>query len=78
MGLVELFLPAYNSLSGKNLEILWWNDFFILGGIVLIVVYYQLSLSGAYPAFYLSGFRPVEAIKKVRSSNRSGKWNSLR
>jgi putative ABC transport system permease protein len=60
--LVILLLPVFNSLSGKsfNLETLLqpFNIFLLLG----IGLFTGLA-GGSYPAFYLSGFRPVSVLK---------------
>jgi putative ABC transport system permease protein len=60
--LAELTLPAFNHFAGKQLA----SDFFesplammILAGLALVVT----LLAGAYPAFFLSSFRPVQALK---------------
>lgn len=60
--LVYLFLPFFNTLSGKQLgfqlsELIWLLP--TLAGIGLITG----LLAGSYPAFYLSSFRPVAVLK---------------
>lgn len=57
----ELVLPAYNNLVDKQLFIDYQSyDFWLMGlGIVILTG----ILSGSYPAFYLSSFRPVETLK---------------
>ena len=59
--LAWLFLPWFNQLAGKQLTFPWSNAwlFPIIG---LAVVGIGL-LAGLYPAFYLSGFRPVQVLK---------------
>ncbi|MEO9966594.1 MAG: ABC transporter permease [Reichenbachiella sp.] len=59
--LAELVLPVYNQLIDKELFINYQSlDFWNIGiGIILITG----VLSGSYPAFYLSSFRPVETLK---------------
>jgi putative ABC transport system permease protein len=66
--LVELVLPAFNSFTGKNLDMNASGRFVTLGvlGLVTLVVGF---ISGSYPSFYLSSFRPVEVLKgKLRLS----------
>ena len=64
--LVILLLPVFNSLSGKsfNLQTLLqpFNIFLLLG----IGLFTGLA-GGSYPAFYLSGFRPVSVLKGALS-----------
>jgi len=69
--LVELFLPTFNQISNKNLEISITNFVFLLSliGFTLIVG----VISGSYPAFYLSHFNPNKVLKSgnaVKSKNR--------
>lgn len=62
-GLAELTMPVFNELSGKSIEInLLSNYHLLLGftGIALIIG----TLSGIYPAFFLSSFQPVKVLKK--------------
>lgn len=61
MLMVELLLPAYNNLVDKSLfvnysSLVFWQ---VAIGMVFIIG----LLSGSYPAFYLSSFRPVETLK---------------
>ncbi len=56
-----LALPLFNSLSGKLLSFPWSNGVFfiaIFGSSLLIGL-----LAGLYPAFYLSGFKPIQVLK---------------
>ena len=65
--LVQLALPAFNNLSGKNLslDIKPILAFVALGILVGIV-------AGIYPAFYLSSFKPIAVLKgKFTSSHKS-------
>ncbi|MEP1779895.1 ABC transporter permease [Reichenbachiella sp.] len=59
--MAELVLPAYNNLVDKQLFIDYLSyDFWLIGfGMILLTG----ILSGSYPAFYLSSFRPVETLK---------------
>lgn len=60
LAIVLLLLPEFNSITGKSLSI-QWNAGFIssLTGITLTTGF----IAGSYPAFYLSGFRPVTVLK---------------
>ncbi|MCI0693964.1 ABC transporter permease [candidate division KSB1 bacterium] len=64
--LVELFLPAFNDLVDKNLSVDYSNIAVLLGlggGALLVGL-----LAGSYPAFFLSAFRPVYALKSATST----------
>jgi len=59
--LVELALPAFNSLTGTTIDIPLGNYKFWL--IVLGCVSITGLLAGSRPAFYLSSFEPVKVLK---------------
>ncbi|SRR5579871_448 len=70
MLLIALFLPTFNTLSGKSISfqtLLEPGTFLILIGIVLFVG----LLGGSYPAFYLSKFNPVSVLKGSLSKGSS-------
>ncbi len=60
--LVAVSLPYYNELAGKELQIdfLWQPT--VLVSQVLLTFLISL-LAGGYPAFFLSSFKPIEALK---------------
>jgi len=60
--LAWLLLPAFNSLADTQFS---WNSLFqphVLLGLLLIWLLVAL-LAGAYPAVFLSGFKPTEVLK---------------
>lgn len=57
----QLVLPAYNNLVDKDLFIDFGSIGFWQIGIGIVLV--TGVLSGSYPAFYLSSFKPVETLK---------------
>ena len=59
--LVQLALPSFNALTGGRTHIPWQNGFFWL--IMLTGVFLTAILAGGRPAFYLSAFNPVKALK---------------
>ncbi len=67
LGLAYLFLPLFNILSWKELELPNNDPLFyvaLLGGGLVIGL-----LAGVYPSFYLSAFRPVNVLKGHRSAS---------
>jgi putative ABC transport system permease protein len=72
---VELFLPSFNTLSGKALEINYLDNWFTIPVLLLIGVIIGV-LAGSYPAFVLSQFRPTVVLKG--RFTRSGKGTFLR
>jgi len=70
--LVQLSLPFFNGLAGKNMSIAWKSPLFSLS--VLGFTLFTGIVSGSYPAFYLSKFRPTKVLKGVF---RTGRFASL-
>ncbi len=64
--LVEIMLPQFNNITGKHL-ILHYNSAFLLP--IFCITLLTGLLAGSYPAFYLSGFNPVNVLKgKIKAS----------
>ena len=69
--LVELLLPIFNSLAGKQLDldlslrnmVLFW---------VLIIALFTGLVSGSYPALLLSSFQPVTVLRGALKSGTRG------
>lgn len=59
--LVYLFLPAFNDITQKQIELPFSMPFFWLAIAALIGV--TGFVAGSYPAFFLSAFHPVEVLK---------------
>lgn len=65
--LIYAFLPAFNNLANKSIEfgfILQPDILLISIGIFVFIGF----VGGSYPAFYLSGFNPVNVLKGKLSS----------
>ncbi|MBN3034905.1 MAG: ABC transporter permease [Bacteroidales bacterium] len=70
--LVILFVPEFNSLSGKQINTALSQNPEIYAGLLLLTLLTGF-LSGSYPALYLSSFDPVAVLKGSRSGTaRSG------
>jgi len=60
--LVFLTLPIFNGISGKSLALSYMsNPVFLLGFLGLFAI--VSLIGGSYPGFFLSAFRPIEAIQ---------------
>ncbi len=65
MGLIDLFLPAFNSIAGLQLTIDYTRDWVLLIGYVTLALVVGL-VGGIYPAFFLSNFGPIQTFKSLR------------
>jgi putative ABC transport system permease protein len=60
--LIEFLLPPYNRILGTDFRIdLIGNPIFNAG--LFIILLFVTLLSGSYPTFYLSRFRPIRVLK---------------
>jgi len=61
VALLLLVMPWYNQLLGHTLNVSWNAPpiYLFLVGIIIIVGF----LAGSYPAFFLSAFSPIQALK---------------
>jgi putative ABC transport system permease protein len=71
LALMALMIPTFNQISGQELSYdLFTKGSFWAGLIVLFIV--GVFLSGAYPAFVLSSFKPVEVLKGKMINTKQG------
>ena len=59
--LAGLSLPGFSELAGKPMIMPWTNPLFWTLSLAFTLA--TGLLAGSYPAFYLSGFRPVDVLK---------------
>ncbi|MEX0300615.1 MAG: FtsX-like permease family protein, partial [Kordiimonas sp.] len=68
---VELALPLYSEVIGRDIAFSVFNDMQLLLSLVGITVLVGV-ISGSYPASYLSGFMPARILKANKSSDAGG------
>ena len=69
--IVIIAIPGFNKLSGQHLTFSLFSEAnFWLGLISLFLI--GIFLSGLYPAFVLSGFRPIDVLKGKMSATSKG------
>ncbi|MCE7992964.1 MAG: FtsX-like permease family protein [Roseivirga sp.] len=69
VGIVLLLLPQFNTITGKSLSIGQASSIVIT---TLIVTLATGLISGIYPGLYLSGFKPILALKGKLQSKSGG------
>ena len=75
--LVQVALPAFNELSGKNITFNQ-NNVLYFGTALLILTIITGLVAGSYPAFYMSSFKPAEVLKgKFSLGSASGKLRQV-
>ncbi|OFY66979.1 MAG: hypothetical protein A2Y71_15990, partial [Bacteroidetes bacterium RBG_13_42_15] len=75
--LIELLLPYFNNLVHLNLDLGYFDKWYIIP-LLLALSFVVGIVSGIYPAFFLSSFRPVVVLTgKLRSGVKSGILRSI-
>ncbi len=75
--LVELFIPAFNNIADKQLQLRYFTSWYSLPLLILTGVFVGF-LSGSYPAFYLASFEPVRVLKgKLQSGMKSSRLRGM-
>ena len=70
--LVEVFLPSFGRLAGKNLQTNYFNNFIAVPALIITILFVGF-IAGSYPAFFLSSFQPVKVLKGKLSETK-GSW----
>ena len=73
IALAELFLPLFNSLSAKTLEISFFDNLFLYVGLVGVILFVGLA-AGIFPAFYIAALQPVKALKGMLKPSVKVSW----
>lgn len=71
IGMIFLVLPQFNEITGKQLSI---NTDLRIIIPILVITFLTGLISSIYPAFYLSGFKPVLALKGKMGGGSGGRW----
>lgn len=72
-----LLLPLFNQIAGKELDITLQTIGWLLPSVVVIIIVVGV-LAGAYPAFYLSAFQPINVLKgKLSAGFRGGGFRNF-
>ncbi len=69
--IVWLLLPSFNLIVDKNLSLIPDSQL-IIGS--LLVIFITSLLSGLYPAFYLSKFKPIQVLKGGMNPSTGEAW----
>ncbi len=68
--LAWLLLPYFNTLASKSLT-MPWGEWWLLP-VIVVSAFLVGIIAGLYPAFYLSGFKPIQVLKGTLSTGSKG------
>jgi putative ABC transport system permease protein len=73
MGIAIVLLPWFNRLSGKNVPLSFFWSPWTLPCLLIAAAFVGLA-SGAYPAFFLSGFQPIKVLQGRLATGLRNGW----
>jgi putative ABC transport system permease protein len=70
VGILIMAMPCYRELLGYNVSASWNSApiYLFLAGVIVVIGF----LAGSYPAFFLSAFSPIQALKGKLRLGKSG------
>ena len=68
--IVKATLPAFNQLTGKTVELNFFDNSFKLPLLLAFTIFVGI-FAGSYPAIFLSAFQPVETLKGLHQKNKA-------
>jgi len=71
IGIFSLILPIFQNFTGADIQINYLENPLILPGLFIFAIFIGI-LSGSYPAFFLSSFKPIAVLKGVLRSTSKG------
>ena len=71
--LARLFLPYFSGLAGKNISLNTFEMPYVYAVLVAIVLFVGL-VAGSYPAFFLSAFKPISALRGHVPEGSKSSW----
>ena len=75
--IVHLVLPFFANLLGLEMRLNYLENWYIIPGLLILAVIVGF-LSGSYPAFFLSSFKPIVVLKGGLSNNmKNGRLRSI-
>jgi putative ABC transport system permease protein len=69
--IIQILLPAYRNFIGRQLHMHYFDNFMVIPSLLALGLLVGV-ISGSYPAFFLSSFKPISTLKgKISSSKGS-------
>jgi len=75
LGMVAVWflLPVFSSLIGRQLELHYFDNFIVIPSLLALGLFVGI-VSGSYPAFVLSSFKPMTVFRGSSGEKKSGTW----
>ena len=73
--LVEIFLPVFNDISGKEMTLGLFESVYTIPALLVLAAIVGI-IAGSYPAFYLSSFQAVKVLKGESKRSRKSMLRS--
>ncbi len=70
---IEIVLPHFNDLIEANLSIQYFSEWFIIPSLLVLTLILGL-MSGTYPAFFLSSFKPVKVLSGGKNTGKGSSF----
>jgi putative ABC transport system permease protein len=69
--IIQILLPAYRNFIGRQLHMHYFDNFLVIPSLLALGLLVGV-ISGSYPAFFLSSFKPISTLRgKISSSKGS-------
>jgi len=69
--IIQILLPAYRNFIGRQLHMHYFDNFMVIPSLLALGLLVGV-ISGSYPAFFLSSFKPISTLRgKISSSKGS-------
>jgi len=73
MLIIAIILPTFRAYSGTDLRMDYFENSIFLPGLLVFAAFVGI-LSGCYPAFFLSSFKPISVLKGAMRPSSKGHW----
>jgi len=73
IAVVEILLPLYRNFVGKQLDIHYFDNLYVLPGLIGLALVIGI-IAGAYPSFFLSSFQTISALKSQSLGRSKKSW----
>ena len=67
--IIQILLPAYRNFIGRQLHMHYFDNFMVIPSLLALGLLVGV-ISGSYPAFFLSSFKPISTLRGKASSSK--------